>query len=145
MSARLVKAVLSTAVRLQLLRYTWCMRTVINGHDGDKVRVRVITALGGEAVVEIQVLKLILNGETLPLSEDLSKYSTCTLHFLGESTRILHWVILCSSFLFSDFRFRYSAIDISFISIQNLQAVIDFLTSTINIKYDPQKSTVFTM
>ena len=75
MSARLVKAVLSTAVRLQLLRYTWCMRTVINGHDGDKVRVRVIRALGGEAV-EIQVLKLILNGETLPLSEDLSKYST---------------------------------------------------------------------
>ena len=71
-----MKAVLSTAVRLQLLRYTWCMRTVINGHDGDKVRVRVITALGGQAVVEIQVLKLILNGETLPLSEDLSKYST---------------------------------------------------------------------
>ena len=70
-----MKAVLSTAVRLQLLRYTWCMRTVIDGHDGAKVRVRVITALGGEAV-EIQVLKLILNGETLPLSEDLSKYST---------------------------------------------------------------------
>ena len=81
MSARLVKAVLSTAVRLQLLRYTWCMRTVIDGHNGVKVRVRVIRALGGEAV-EIQVLKLILNGETLPLSEDLSKYST--LHFLGE-------------------------------------------------------------
>ena len=75
MSARLVKAVLSTAVRLQLLRYTWYMRTVIDGHDGAKVRVRVITALGGEAV-EIQVPKLILNGETLPLSEDLSKYST---------------------------------------------------------------------
>ena len=76
-----MKAVLSTAVRLQLLRYTWYMGTVIDGHDGAKVRVRVITALGGEAV-EIQVLKLILNGETLPLSEDLSKYST--LHFLGE-------------------------------------------------------------
>ena len=72
MSARLVKAVLSTAVRLQLLRYTWYMRTVIDDHDGAKVRVRVITALGGEAV-EIQVLKLILNGETLPLSEGLSK------------------------------------------------------------------------
>ena len=96
-----MKAVLSTAVRLQLLRYTWCMGTVIDGHGGAKVRVRVITALGGEAVVEIQVLKLILNGETLPLSEDLSKYSTCTLHFLSESTRILHWVILCFSFLFS--------------------------------------------
>ena len=53
----------------------------MDGHDGAKVRVRVIRALGGEAV-EIQVLKLILNGETLPLSEDLYKYST--LHFLGE-------------------------------------------------------------
>ena len=30
MSARLVKAVLSTAVRLQLLRYTWYRRTVID-------------------------------------------------------------------------------------------------------------------
>ena len=111
MSARLVKAVLSTAVRLQLLRYTWCMRTVIDGHDGAKVRVRVITALGGEAV-EIQVLKLILNGETLPLSEDLSKYST--LHSFS-GVKYKNSGLGAALLLFSGFQFRYSAIYVSYL------------------------------